>query len=210
MNINMSSVMGKVRAFSESSNGKQRMKACIEKYGKEGRAMTAAGDRLLTDDMMWEAAAKMITVLRATAKDFDLPESVMKHFDSLDCSSPIRMPDGSSVVYIYFDDKFDDSLHRDSLENGENGYTGDGINNIIALFNNGAHASKFVYGWWNGHEPEGESIYRSGGDLHTKYAWVRSKKDREPMRFMQQAVIDFNGNYGHEYGVTAVVGDDYK
>lgn len=210
MKLNMSSIMGKVRTFSESSGGRQYMKACIERYEKEGRNKTAAGDKLVTEDMMWEAAAKMITVLRDTAREYDLPESVRKHFDSLECTSPIRLRDGVTVVYVYFQDEIDGGLHRDSLEDGGNGYTGEGINNIIALFNNGAHASDYVYGWWNGHEPQGESVYRSGGDLHAKYAWVRSKKDREALHFIQQAVGDFNGNYGWEYNVTAVVGDDYK
>lgn len=215
MNINMGSIMGKVRSFSASSGGQTRMRACIENYEKEGRTTTAAGDKLLTEDMMWEAAAKMITVLRSTASEYDLPESVMKHFDSLDCAKPYRMPDGTMVVNIYFGDKFDGGLHRDSLEDGSDyyggqfgGYTGEGINNIIALFNNGAHAKNFTYGWWNNHRPTGEASYRSGG-FTANDAWVQSRKDREPLHFIQQAVMDFNGNYGYEYGVTAVAGEEY-
>lgn len=210
MNINMGSIMRKAMSFSESPEGKRRMKACLEKYEKEGRKTTAAGDKLISEDMMWEAAAKMIQVLRDTARSMDLPESVLRHFDSLDCTKPIKMSDGSMVINIYFEDKFDGGLYRESLEDGEGGHTGDGINNIIALFNNGAHASKFVYGWWNGHKPEGEALTRSGGQLDADYAWVRSRKDREALHFIQQAVSDFNGNYGYEYGVTAVAGDEYQ
>ena len=43
MNINMSSIMSKAKAFSESPEGKRRMKACLEKYEKEGRTSTGAG-----------------------------------------------------------------------------------------------------------------------------------------------------------------------
>lgn len=206
MNINMSSIMSKTKAFSESSEGKRRMEACIEKYIKDGRKATATGDKIITEDMMYEAAGKFITVLRATANEMDLPDSVLKHFDSLSCSRPIKIPDGSTEIYVYFED----DLHRDSLDDGINGYTGEGINNIIALLNNGTHAKGYVYGYWEGHEPTGESIFRAGSDLHAKYAWVRSKKDRDPMRFIQQAIIDFNGNYGAEYGVTAIAGDQYQ
>ena len=51
MNINMSSIMSKAKAFSESPEGKRRMKACLEKYEKEGRASTGAGDKLITEKM---------------------------------------------------------------------------------------------------------------------------------------------------------------
>lgn len=207
--INMSSIMSKVGAYSRSVDGKLRMKDCIEKYVANGRSKTAAGDNVMTNDRMWEAAAKMITVLRTTANEYDLPESVRKHFDSLECTSPIKLNDGKMVVYVYFQDEIDGGLRRESLEDGEGGHTGEGINNIIALFNNGAHASKYVYGWWNGHKPHGEALARSGGQLDADYAWVRSRKDRDALHFIQQAVADFNGNYGYEYDVTAVAGDDY-
>ncbi len=65
---------------------------------------------LLRKDMHM-AAAKMIQVLRSTAQSYALPASVMSHFDSLDTSSIIEMPDGSSIIYIYFGG----DLHRDSL-----------------------------------------------------------------------------------------------
>lgn len=210
MNINMGSIMGKAMAFSESKEGKSRMKACLDKYKKEGRTTTAAGDQVVTEDMMWEAAAKMITVLRATASQYDLPESVMRHFDSLECSKPRPRGDGTMVVDIYFDDKYDGGLRRESLEDGSGHYggefggrTGEGINNIIALFNNGAHAKDFTYGWWDGHSGTGDASLRSGA--LNSFAWVRSRKDREPLHFIQQAVMDFNGNYGHEYGVVAEI-----
>ena len=69
--------MSKTKAFSESPEGKRRMKACLEKYEKEGRASTGAGDKLITEKMMWEAVSKFIHVMKTTAADYDLPESVM-------------------------------------------------------------------------------------------------------------------------------------
>ena len=100
---------------------------------------------------------------------------------------------------------FEDDLHRDSLDN-ELGY--DGIKNIVALFNNGYHAKNYVYGWWDGHRATGDGVLRSGYD--NDFAWVRSKKEREPLRFIQQAVADFNASYGAEYGVTAIAGTAYE
>lgn len=211
MNINMSSIMSKVDAWSKSPEGQRRMKACIDKYKKEGRSTTAVGDKIVTEKMIWEAASKFIAVLRSAASSYDLPDSIIKHFDSLECSRPIHLHDGSTVIYVYFGD----DLHRDSLEDGSGyyggkfgGYTGEGINNIIALFNNGANAKEFVYGWWNDHSPTGSAFAHSlpGDD----FAWVRSKKGREPLRFIQQAINDFNDNYGADYGVSASAGSDYQ
>ena len=101
MNINMSSIMSKAKAFSESPEGKRRMKACLEKYEKEGRTSTGAGDKLITEKMMLEAASKLIHMMKTTAASYNLPESVMKHFDSLKCSAPVKLNDGATVIYIF-------------------------------------------------------------------------------------------------------------
>ena len=203
MNINMGSIMSKMRAFSESPKGKKRMKACLEMYEKEGRASTAAGDKLLTEKMMWEAVSKFIHVMKITAADYDLPESVMEHINGLESSGLItKLPnDGGYEIHL----SFSGDLHRDSLEN-DLGY--EGIDNIVALFNNGYHARNYVYGWWDNHKATGDGVLRSGYD--SKFAYVRSRKEREALRFIQQAVINFNANYGTEYGVTAVESAIYR
>lgn len=200
-NINLGSIMKKVEAYGRSVNGKLRMKECIEKYAADGVNKTAAGDKVVTETEMWTAAAKLISVLKSTAQSHDLPASVMRHFDMLDCSKIYQMPDGTSVIYIYFGG----DLHRDSLYS--EGY--DGIDNIVALLNNGYHARNYVYGWWEGHSPTGDNSYRSGG-FDSNDAWVRSRKDRNGLGFIQQAVQDFNGNYGADFNVTAIAGDDYN
>ena len=203
MAVNLDSIMKKVDRFSKSVEGKKRIQAVLDRYKKEGVRKTAAGDVIVTEDMMHEAAAKLIHVLRQTAAGFGLPASVMEHFDSLDASNPIEMPDGSTVMYIYFVD----NLHRESLDPDSYG----GVDNIIAVLNNGYSAGDYVYGWWEGHEPTENNAYRSGwtgGRLGRAY--IRSRKDREGLRFIQQAISDFNGNYGSDYNVTAVAGDDYR
>jgi hypothetical protein len=198
--INLDSIMKKVEAYGRSVNGKLRMKERIQKYSADGKGKTEAGGRVITEADMWIAASKLIGVLRSTAQSHALPASVLKHFDSLECSSIYTMSDGSSSILIYFGD----DLHRDSLYS--DGY--EGINNVVALLNNGYHAKNYVYGWWEGHKPSGESIYNSG--VGSTDAYIRSRKDREGLHFIQQAVTDFNGNYGSDFNVTAVAGEDYK
>jgi len=204
--INMSSIMSKVGAYSRSVSGKLRMKECIDKYAADGKGKTAGGGKVMTETDMLEAGAKLIQVLQETARACDLPQSIMQHFNSLECSKPIKMPYGSTLMYVYFED----NLRRESLDDGINGYTGEGIDNIVALFNNGYHASDYVYGWWDGHQATASTLFRSGSDIKANYAWVRSQKDREGLHFIQQAVDDFNGNYGAEYHVTATAGDVYQ
>lgn len=197
--VNISSIMNKVQAYSRTANGKLRMKERIEKYANDGKNKTEAGAKIITEKEMYEAASKMIQVLRNTAQSHSLPASIMNQFDFLDASSIIKMPDGSSTIYIYFGG----DLHRESLY--PKGY--DGVDNIIAVLNNGYHAKDYVYGWWDNHAATAENSYRSGP--LSSDAWIRSKKDRDGLHFIEQAVQDFNGNYGSDYNVTAFAGDDY-
>lgn len=197
-----SSLQRKLDAWAKSPKGQKRIQAVIDKYRKEGRRFTNAGSGIDNKAMLVEAADKMISCLRAAAVAAGIPESVRAHFDSLDYTTPAHIGDGEYMVSVYFAD----DLHRDSLEN-DLGY--EGIDNIIALFNNGAHAGNFVYGWWNEHSPTtDETAFRSIGVRDS--VWTRSKKDREGLHFIQQAVSDFNGNYGSMYNVTATAGSDYK
>lgn len=194
------SLSSKLNAWVNSAEGQARIQAKLEEYTKNGVKKTAAGDSVVPEDNAYKAAAKFIEVMQKTAQNYNLPESVMEHIAGMSSGSIIRAESGFAVPLYFSGD-----LHRDSLEN-DLGY--DGIDNIVALFNNGYHAQNYVYGWWNGHRPSGEAMARSLYD--TDYAWVRSKKEREALRFIQQAVIDFNGNYGSEYNVTAVASAEYE
>lgn len=197
--INLDAIMKKVSAYSKTDSGKEKMREVIQRYKENGTGKTGAGDKVITESDMLIAASKMITVLRATAQSYGLPASVIKHFDSLECSEIHEMPDGSSVIYIYFGD----DLHRDSLYS--DGY--DGVNNIIALLNNGYNAKNYVYGYWDNHSPTGESKL-DGRSIDTS-AYIRSRKNREGLQFIQQAIRDFNGNYGTDFNVTAIASDEY-
>lgn len=125
-----------------------------------------------------------------------MPIDMMVQLD--DIGTIIQTEEGFEIP-LYFEG----DLHRDSLDN-DLGY--EGINNIVALFNNGYHAQNYVYGWWDNHSPSGAAI---GHSLYNdNYAWVRSKKERDALKFIQQAISDFNGNYGSEYNITAVIAAD--
>lgn len=113
MNINMDSIMGKVASYAQSSQGKEKMKKQIERYANSGVGKTAGGGRVITDAMMWEAVAKFLYVMRVTAANYDLPESVLEHINNMESSGQIRKtPDGYEIPLFFHGD-----LHRDSLEN---------------------------------------------------------------------------------------------
>lgn len=99
----------------------------------------------------------------------------LKHLDTTRGVKIGRLKYLSSVYFA-------DDLHRDSLLPE---YF-DGIENIAALLNNGYGPTKAsVYGNWHGHHIEG-------------------LRRREGLRFMQEAKLEFEGNYSSEYGVENV------
>lgn len=193
--ISKSALNDKLKAYANTSVGKRRMRDCIQTARDSGKTL-ASGGNVVDKKLMLEMAYALAEMIRKR-----LPSSISDVGDTLSVSAPARRPDGSYKVVLNFDAS---ALHRNSLEN-DLGYNG--IDNIVALFNNGYHAKNYVYGWWDGHQPSGESVYRSGstGD----YAWVRGEKEREALRFMQSAEAEFNAVYASKYGVIVQLGSDY-
>ena len=197
--VNMQSIFRKCKEWSTTETGKARMREVIAQKRKDGTAVTAGGSEILTQAKMAALANELISILRNTAASYDLAPSVMAHFDSL----AYVVQDLGNEQYecdIYFAD----DLSRESLETDEN--PGEGINNIIALFNNGYVASAPKYGWWNGHSPTGnESPYRSG--VNAASAYIRSTQSRPSLHFMQRAIEDFASKYQAKYPLAVVLND---
>lgn len=209
--IDMSSIMKKVGAYAKSPDGIKRQTAVLDKYRKEGVRKTGTGDRVITTTDMEDAAAKLALMITNAARSYagmsgsgGIPPSVMSLIETLDYTKPMEMSDGSYVVNLYFCLADRDALYRPSLLD-----TYGGIDNIIALFNSGYNASDYVYGYWDNHQYTGEwNILRQ--NPFSDFAYIRSRKERDGLYFMQSGVDDFNGNYGSYYGANAVLGDEYK
>lgn len=200
-NINMSSIMSKVSKYATSKDGKKRINDILKKHREEGRVKTEGGSEILTKARMAQLAQELIDILKTTAQSYDLPDSVMAHFDSLTAMFE-DTGDNRFTCYIYFADK---NISRPSLENDYKQWGG--INNIVALFNNGYVASAPKYGWWKGHKPSGESVYRSG--VESANAYIQGTQARPSLRFMQSAIEDFYSKYAKRYAMTVVLNDDY-
>lgn len=187
--------MAKLQAYASTAAGKRRMKDYINDARDNSRRL-ASGQQMVGPKQMAEMANALVGIIRRK-----LPQQIAEVGNTLVASAPVKNPDGSYSVTLSFSTE---ALHRDSLDN-DLGY--EGINNIVALFNNGYHAKNYVYGWWEGHRPIGEAISRGLGD--EDYAWVRSQKEREGLHFMQEAAEEFNAAYGVKYNVFVQLGSDY-
>lgn len=198
--LDLASILNKCKSYSKSSQGKAKMREAIKTKIRNGESATGCGDEILTIAKMNELATELISMLKLNASSYDLAESVMKHFDSLTYTIQ-DMGDMNYECYIYFTD----DLSRDSLDTDVN--PGEGINNIIALFNNGYVASAPKYGWWDGHSPTGEAISRSTSGLE-KYAYIQGTQARPSLRFMQRTIEDFYSKYSGKYPITVLLNED--
>ena len=189
--------MGKVNKYASSPAGRKRIQKHLDDHRKSGIPL-ASGEVLIDEEAMREAANILISIIQK-----HLPESIASVGGSLSSTSPADIGGGNYEVQVQFGSG---ALRRESLDSG-GGYNGGGINNIVALLNNGYRASGYVYGWWDGHSPTGSSL--SSSSASDSFSWIRSRKEREALHFMQAAVAEFNAACGGTYNVTATLSGEY-
>lgn len=220
--IFMGNIMAKVRDYADSTEGKKRMAQTVHDYQHNGVEMTGGGSMILTYNKMRQITETFIDMLRMTAYMANIPQSVYKHFDSLESddimsigsyyvglptenlSANSSSPFGAStyntgsieyyMTSISFGDARNGSMYRPSLLykssilSSYSYRTGEGIDNIVLLFNNGYGVTRAaVRGFWDGHEELG---------------MVWSKRSRAGLHFIEQTIRDFNKIF-RRYGVTA-------
>ena len=187
--INMDSILDKIYAWERSDKGQKKIQSTVNKYVRNNVKRTNAGSRVITEHDMKIAANKLVETLRGTAQGCGLPASVAAHFDSLKVGKLERQVDGSYIIEI----NFTDDLTRESLEPARYG----GVRNIIAVFNNGYPSDR----------GRSEAISHVSGFWHGEYTTALGI--RQGLYFMQDAVNDFNINYGMPLGMFAEVGAVY-
>lgn len=190
--LNMSSISSKVKAFSETKKGQKLMNDALT---KRGSALSGGGSVSGTEKDMLSAANTLLSLIRDEAASYSLPASVMQHFDNMKVGKVIKRKDGSMEVSI----SLGGNLHRDSLYRDKY----DGIDNIVALLNNGygtdgSSLSTRPFGEWVGHETKDGYDYVYGRETIPGYG------------FMNKAVQTFNRSYGESFNVTATLSDDYR
>lgn len=187
--INMDSILDKVYAWERSDKGQKKIQGTVNKYVRNNVSRTKAGSRVVTQRDMLEAARKLVQTIKDTAHGCDLPTSVLAHFDSLSIGKLQRQADDSYTIEI----NFTDDLTRESLQPEKYG----GVRNIIAIFNNGYPADR----------SRSEAISHVAGYWHGKE--TVALEFRPGLYFLQDAVNDFNMNYGMPLGMYAELGAVY-
>lgn len=187
--INTDSILDKVYAWERSDKGQKKIQSTVNKYVRNNTNRTKAGSRVVTQRDMLDAARKLVKNIKDTAHGCNLPASVLAHFDSLNVGRLQSQADGSYIIDI----NFTDDLTRESLQPEKYG----GVKNIIAIFNNGypadrsrSEAISHVTGYWHGKE-------------------TAALEHRPGLYFLQDAVNDFNLNYGIPLGMYAELGAVY-
>lgn len=203
--IDEGAILKKVEDARQRPQVKKRIERKMNIHAQTGEKLES-GDYVVGPAIAGRLARTLVSMIRA-----ELPEQIKEVGSAISCTKPVRLPNGGYSVDIKFDKS---AIFRESLENDDsyfaehNGFTGDGISNIVALFNNGVQAKGHVYGYWNGHRPTGSALaFSVHGD--EDYAWVRSAKDREPLHFMQKVEQKFNAMFSQKYCVTIILGSDY-
>lgn len=187
--VNIDGIMSLVKSWAKTSSGKKTMEEAIEEMRKSGREKTAGGSALMTVERMHAVAEELINDLRDRAMMYEmeqlLPPTITVLFDSLRYSTAYEQNNGEYNYRI--DVWFDTDLSRTSLynidpETGIKRYTGDGVDNIINLFDKGYSAAHTAYGYWE-----------SAG----KYTVSRMNRPR--LGFMEEAIDFFNSTKGKDY-----------
>lgn len=188
MDLSTADIMSKLNAYANSSEGQKKMSDKIRSYRNgsdphvSATGKTYGGGIIMSDKQMIAAAKKLIATIRSVAASSGLPASVMEHIESLNYTLPYEFTDGSKGIQIYISD----NPKRESLYPAKYG----GVDNIVAIFNNGYSAKDSVYGVWHG-KP------------------AKSLDSRQGSFFMQKAVDQFMSSYS-DYDVSVDLSSDYS
>ena len=161
--INSSALRSKLSTFLESDNGKKRV----------------SGSADVSGDIAAVESAFIQTMLGCASG----ASGVASGFHS--CGASISNIGGEMIATIPFEFG---NKHRDSLYPA--GYSG--VDNIVALFNNGYQASNTVYGSWHGKK-------------------IKSLQARDGLHFVQAAQRSFEGaQIGDAHVISIEIDGAYK
>lgn len=191
--INEQSLQRKLSQYTKSSAGKTAIQQKVDDIQKGVSTSSRGSGSIVTLKQGEDMAKDLIQIIK---KHLTLEASSIGLVgESLSFTAPRKSAKGFYEIVISFDRH---ALRRESiLPKGDYPQAG-GVDNIVALFNNGYKTKelKTVYGTW-------QSTRGNNYD-------VVSKPERDPLLFMQAAVNEFNGKYKAKYGIIVTLGGDYS
>lgn len=172
--INMDSILAKAKAHMGGSDGQNKVNNVVSKV-MLGNILLQSGRTAHTPE---EAASKFIEVLRSSINSAGLSEGAIGAVSNIEHGSAHSIGHNTYIISVYFVG----DMTRPSLDEATYG----GINDIVALFNNGvSHKMRPIQGLWHGEE-------------------IWSRTVIPGTHFIEQAVTDFMSNYASEYNVTSI------
>jgi hypothetical protein len=194
--------------------GQKKLSDKLGEYRKTGVSKTAAGSQLVTTTVLNQMASRLRELIIEEADKAQsyhagrnglvvgLPDSVRRNIQSFQLTS--AYDDGKDYVMNFY---FTDDLYRPSVDTGNTKYVYGGIDNIIALYNNGYYTPKRTYGLWR---RGGNALAISDDGRSTGNGeWITTRNRMPDNEFMQKAEERFNAEFGAKYGVRLILGDAY-
>lgn len=205
MGLNMASIMTKVNAFAKSTDGMAKQQNVINTAARQNGGKLPSGKNVIDDKRLQNAASRFVNMLCTTAGSYGVPESVLKHMEDAYRGPRKFYKSGKCAVPIYFSG----DMHRPAVETNDPKYQNDrGADNIVHSFNNGYHAKNYSYGFWYDHEYKPIGKHWNNFRPWDAAVYIRTRKDREGLYFIQKAIDIFNRKYGAKYNVTASIQND--
>jgi len=175
--INFASINAKVRDYMNSPEGRRRAQEKLDEYINSGKDRTKAGSYVMNKHRMRRIADEFVNAVRtygtasaiSTGTGFSDPSSVIELFQTMQISNVEKLDSQTYKVTI----NFTGDLSRPSLDATKYG----GIDNIIALFNNGyaAPGAEYVIGSWHGGTISGNPFRDSGRFMQAAQRQIESK-----------------------------------
>lgn len=200
--INIGSIISKTKAYGKSNAGQNKIKELREKAFDRG-ATFGSGDGITSKSDYKRVANEYLEYLyQYSVNNPQMGDAITRIIQETIAhafiSEPTKVGKGQYKVQVIFDEEL---LKRDSLSYAPTkkyprGH-GDGINNIIALFNNGydlPEDKKTPYGLWKTH-----SVKKP------------ARRHRDQLQFMQQSMQEFLTKFKNKFDITSMeLGDAYK
>ena len=177
MGINYASIEAKAKAYMDGAKGQERARTKLQEYMVTGKDRTKAGSYVMNHTRMRRIADEFVRAVQRLASaqalssgsSFSDPSSVVELFQSMSISNPEKLDENTYKVTV----NFTGDLSRRSLEPDRYG----GIDNIVALFNNGyvAPGAEYVIGTWHGETTSGLPIRDGGRFMQAAQQHIESK-----------------------------------
>ena len=172
--VNMESILSKAKKYTNTPQFQDKVRKKVDSIILSNGSTGMSGGSKISIGGLRMAAEKFIEVLKNEISNSNI---AISDVISLEYDTPKKVGINRYQIEIWFSN----DLHRESLAPDKY----DGIDNVVALFNNGYTAHNAVHGTWHGQE-------------------IYSLTNRAGIHFIDSAIRSYMANYASEYGVVSI------